>query len=163
MAKVNRRKLKLADIEITIDTEEEDMAIHGHFDDYDYEREIIESYQSGNGFAWCSAMVTAKWTDPSGFEHVGTDHLGGISCLPTENMTARQNFKALVKDHGMAEQALEDLQRMVNEHDRKEAGALVLEAVAGIPTETLHTWIKRSFQTVVPLAKAEIERRKIPV
>lgn len=161
MARVNRRKLRLTDVEITIDTEEEDMQIRGHFDDPETEREIIESYQSGNGFAWCYVIVTAKWVDPSGFEHTGRDTLGGVSCLPTEDMTARQAFEALVKDHGMAEQALADLQREVNEHDKRELERQITAHVQSLSDQTLNSWVNRSFQTVLPIATLELRRRAI--
>jgi hypothetical protein len=161
MSRINRRKLKLSEVEITIDTEEEDMSIEGYFDDKALEQEIIESYGSGNGYAWCCVIVTAKWTDPSGHEHVGRDTLGGVSCLPTEQMTARESFDALVKDHGMPEQALADLQREVNRYDRGKARDAVLDVLDSLSPGLIEGW-GRNVGVVGKLGKAVLKMRRIP-
>ena len=155
MARVNRRKLKLSDVEITIDAEGEDMGLEGHFDDKETEREIIESYESGNGYAWCCAIVRATWTHPDGTVLTGRDTLGGVACLPTENKTAEQEFESTVKDHGMQEQALADLQREVNEHDKRKLERDILDELASLSATDLKRGI--TTRTVV----LELRRRAI--
>jgi hypothetical protein len=44
---------------------------------------------------------------------------------------------------------------------RKRADRRVLRAMAAIPTAALEMWLRRHFETVVPLARAELRRRNL--
>ena len=75
------RKLLEKDVEFEIAVLAEDMPVRGNAlvsgdDDLDTqaENEIIEDYNNGNEWAWCTVRVTARWRD-----FVGADFLGGCS------------------------------------------------------------------------------------
>jgi hypothetical protein len=165
MARINRRKLKLKDVAFVVEVEPEQHApVRGNAiasgddaADRELEDQIIAALDSGIDEAWCTIMVKATWDG-----HEGFDSLGCCSFLPGTHEPVKKQVEQCVDDHQMREQALADLQRAVDRHDREQSGKLVLEAMGAVPEKTLKSWVARGFQTVVPLAKAELKRRAIP-
>lgn len=107
-------------LEITVSVEPEDDSPHGHFDSGDADadaqlvRDICESYNAGNEYAWCWVRVTATYTDPTtGEVSTGEDTLGAVSCLRDDDrdMSAAQCFEELIgpKEYDMRANALADL------------------------------------------------------
>jgi hypothetical protein len=168
MHKTKRRKLTEADVTFTVEVEQDELEIRGNAmasgddaADRELEDQIISQLDSGNMAAWCTVTVVARWTDPAGDTFEGTDNIGACSFLDGLHEPVAAQVEGCVDDHGMRQNALVDLQRTVDTHDRRQAGELVLEAMAAVPKTTLERWIARGFKTVVPLAKAELVRRKI--
>ncbi len=171
MTRVNRRKLKESDVTFTVEVEPEGMPFRGNAmasGDENVDNEVNDAIESelasGNEAAWCRITVTAGWIDTSNIEHehyYGCDCLGGCSFLSSVHEPVSAQIKQCVDDHGMRKEALADLQRAVNEHDRKQADSLVIEAIRAVPEKTIQSWVKRGFKTVLPLAKAELKARSI--
>jgi len=104
-------------IEFTLEAVEEDIPIRGNAiasgdDEADakLEAEIIESYENGNLFAWCSLHVVAS--HPLLTELYGHNYLGCVSLLPqyiTNRNSITDEAKGMATDHGMAEEAKGEL------------------------------------------------------
>lgn len=155
------RKLKPADVVFEVFVEPEDMPVRGNFDDKELEDQIIEASNAGSIEAWCWIRVVATWTAKDGAKFSGTDSLGGCSFLSGVHESVKSQIDLCIEDHDMRGQALTALQSEVDAAARRRADAKVLLALDAVPTATLQSWVKRSFMTVVPLAKAELARRKL--
>ena len=106
------RRFDPQEVEISICVEYEDIPVRGNAiasEDPEYdekvENDIINDLESGNIFAWCTAIVKARW---AGFE--GVDTLGAVSCFNEES------FRESVMEHGMIESAVEGLIREIRDH-----------------------------------------------
>jgi hypothetical protein len=106
------RRFEPQEVKISIHVEYEDIPVRGNAmasEDSEYdekvENEIIDDLESGNIFAWCTAVVKSRW---AGFE--GIDSLGGISCSNEED------FLKLVRDHAMISEAISHLIQEVRGH-----------------------------------------------
>lgn len=111
------RKLRARDVVFEVIVEPEQDPVAGHFATGDVaadaaiEREIIESFNSGNVEAWCSITVKATWQSIE-----GTDHLGCCSHLPGKGLPSLdEQVESTVRDHGMREQALADLNYQIRQ------------------------------------------------
>ncbi len=100
------------EVEVSIEVIYEDIPIEGNVmssgdgkADLQAEKEVLKDLESGNVFAWCTAVVQASW---AGFER--RDTLGAISCRNEDE------FRSLVMDHGMIEQAVGYLIRKIRVH-----------------------------------------------
>lgn len=106
------RKLKASDVTFTVQLEQEDMPVRGHFatgeDDLDrkLEQEICDALDAGNVEAWCSITVTATWAAPDGTNYTGHDHLGCCSHLGDK---LDEQVEQTVEAHDMRGEALRDL------------------------------------------------------
>ena len=106
------RKFHPQEVEVSIHAEHEDIPVRGNAmvsgdPEYDkkIENELIDDLESGNIFAWCTAVVKARW---AGFE--GVDTLGAVSCFN------EKGFRESVMEHGMIKSAVEDLVREIRDH-----------------------------------------------
>lgn len=106
------RKLKLSDVEITIATKPDDRNPHQSFDsgDPDYAEadrkladDICERFNRGDYEAWCGVIVTATWEGLT-----GRDSIWG--CSLTSDYTA----ETVAEEHGMRQQALDDLNAQID-------------------------------------------------
>lgn len=104
------RKLTAAEVTFEVTIEAEDTPVRGNLiasDDPDADRldeeDVLHRLNRGEVEAWCCVVVTATWQAPDGAEYTGRDTLGG--CSLTEHYTA----EIAAKEHGMREQALDDL------------------------------------------------------
>lgn len=115
------KPLTLSDVEINVSCKPEYMPIDMQSGDPEYaeadaqlEADIRQSLAGGNEYAWCCAVVTATYTDPeTGKKYVGTDTLGGVSCLwdDARDMSPEECFEELIGPEGcdMRANALADL------------------------------------------------------
>ncbi len=106
------REFNPQEVEVSICVEYEDIPVQGNAmasEDPEYdkkvENEIIADLESGNIFAWCTAIVKARW---AGFE--GLDALGAISCYN------EKDFLNLVRDHVMINEATSHLIKEIRDH-----------------------------------------------
>ena len=172
-ARVNRRKLKAGDVTFTVSYEQDDMPVRGNAmasgndaADRELEDQIIGLLDSGHDWAWCCIKVVASWTAPDGTEYEGTDYLGACSFLGPaeidgETWSVQRQIDDTVDGHGMKDQALDDLQRTVNAADRRQAEALVIEAIGAVPKTALQRWAKGKDDWAAEIAKAALKLRAI--
>jgi hypothetical protein len=117
------RKLTLDDVEFRYEMEIEDsVPVEGNAqcsdnpeDDLKVERDIIEALNRGYVEAWCQLTVYVTW---NGF--TCTDHLGAVSFepgLPAEKL--KEQVLELIDSHGMKEEALGELQKLLEETNEK--------------------------------------------
>lgn len=98
------KKKVVSPVEYEITIEPEEMDYHGNCSAIDEETDreneqwVTDQLNSGNELAWCWVGVRATFG-----EYHGDDSLGGISCKN------RKDLDALIKEHGMHENALASL------------------------------------------------------
>ena len=98
------KKKVVSPVEYEITIEPEEMDYHGNCSAIDEETDreneqwVTDQLNSGNECAWCWVGVRATFG-----EYHGDDSLGGISCKNHEDL------EALIKGHGMYENALANL------------------------------------------------------
>ncbi len=157
------KRLTYADVTFEIRTEPDECcdetSIRGSFasGEPEYEKadreiadDILERLNRGDYEAWCGVIVEARHG-----EHLGGDSIWG-------NTLSREYTEDTVADeHGMRDNALAELQKEVDRAALKGAGQAVLDAIGAIPEAKLRSWIKRGYSTVSPLAKLELQRRKL--
>ncbi len=160
---VDRRALKPSDVAFTLEVSPEvHLPSDRDFSDPETVEAIKDALRNGNELAWCWLKMVATWTDTDGTEHKGDDTLGGCSFLSDgSHGSKRKQLDECVEAHDMRANALADLQKVVDRHDRHEAGRLVLEEMAAVPRATLQRWIDRGFMSVQKLAVLELNRRDI--
>ncbi len=123
------RKLTAAEVTFTIEIEQDDSPVRGHFatDDPGADRmqedEILDRVRNGEVEAWCGVIVTARW-EFDGHEYTGDDSIWG-------NVLSDEYTKEHVAEyHDMREQALADLNDSLERlYSRLSAVAAHLEAV----------------------------------
>ena len=108
------RKLTKNEVKFSIDIESEDMPVRGNYmctedpeADKAAEDEILARLDRGDITAWCLIKVTAKWEEFEGFAT-----LGGISY--SDNEDSQKQAESDADDHGMFDEALEDLNNNIN-------------------------------------------------
>lgn len=100
------RKLEASEVAFTVKVEEEccvpvrgnAMASGDDAADKRCEDEILDRLHRGDSFAWCSIVVYAEWKGYKGIDSLGCCMLSGES-----------DVEPTIKDHGMRESALADL------------------------------------------------------
>lgn len=99
--------LDLDDVEYSTKIEFSDIPVKGNVQaseddeaDEAAENEVLAEIANGNVYAWCDIIVYATL---GGFD--GLASLGAVSCKTEEEV------EATIADHGMREEALEDLKR----------------------------------------------------
>lgn len=110
--------MDLANVEYDVEFSVSDVPIEGNvmasgsaLQDRKAEQWVESELNLGNEFAWCDVVVTAKLG-----EFKGLDSLGAVSAQNKEEA------EAVVNDHGMRENALEDLRMQL-----LDAGAIRIE------------------------------------
>lgn len=108
------RKLTKDEVEFSVEIESEDMSVRGNamasgddLADKEVEDHIIARLNQGDVGAWCCIKVTAKWEEFEGFAT-----LGGVSL--SEKESSDKQAKEIAEDHGMHDEALDDLMKNIN-------------------------------------------------
>jgi hypothetical protein len=118
-----------SDVEYDVQPHEEHEDFHGHFtsDEPELDRQLEQwiegELERGNLWAWCSARVSATWTDPVAEETFhGYAYLGGCNYKSEEDFCAEGGYYPQMK-----EEAYEDLIKQI-EKRRGSMGESITEA-----------------------------------
>lgn len=117
------RPLTESEVTFTADLQPEDMPYEGHFSDARDVAFIRKRLEADQQEAWCCISVIATW---NGIR--GTAHLGGVSLDCGQHPSGEKVGRAadeMAREHGMLEEALDDLNRKIAERFAELAPLLV--------------------------------------
>jgi hypothetical protein len=103
------RKLTADEVEFSLEIEDEDIPVEGHFatdepeKDRALEKEILDRLRRGDLWAWCTVVVTARWKDWK-----GVNSLGGCSYESEADFRKDDGYFGDLKDR-----ALDDLNESI--------------------------------------------------
>ena len=110
------RQLTLAEVEIDISLEPEDIPVEGNLiasgdDEADAadNAAVLERLEQGDESAWCCMVVTASWTSAAGDEYCGRATLGCCNFAPGSGRETAKQSEELAALYGMQEEALAEL------------------------------------------------------
>ena len=107
------RNLNKYEVEFSVLVESEDLPVRGNYmstDDNEADKaaedEILERLKRDDIYAWCMIRVTAKWEEFEGFATLGC-------CSYSENEDGEAQAKIAAEEHGMFDEALDDLMKNI--------------------------------------------------